>query len=224
MTDKKTSAYALTDERIEFGLNCNLEDPSDDESNGFYAGVKFAEHAHGILAAASCACKRCGGSGWVIVGHGESAGADVCPDCTEPIPATDEPCARCGALGKWAVGYSDFHCPVCDGRQAAAPSEAALNVASQRQKIIAEFLESTGQYVTNDASREAALNDAYAEGRKDEREANVDLLEEFLLAQDALDNREYQGQNAEDYFVLLRRRNAARHDLDAALAKAGAPQ
>jgi|GEM_PF-7028083 len=47
-----------------------------------------------------------------------------------------------------------------------------------------------------------------------EREALV----AFLEAQDALDNREFQGQNAEDYFVMLRRRNLARDDLDAALS------
>lgn len=29
-------------------------------------------------------CKRCGGSGWVMFGRGESAGADGCPDCTIP--------------------------------------------------------------------------------------------------------------------------------------------
>jgi hypothetical protein len=37
-------------------------------------------------------------------------------------------------------------------------------------------------------------------------------------AQDALDNREYAGINAESYDVLMRRRNAARDDLDAMLA------
>lgn len=46
------------------------------------------------------------------------------------------------------------------------------------------------------------------------------VVVEFLEAQDALDNREASGPNAEDYFVLLRRRNAARRDLDAAVAKA----
>jgi hypothetical protein len=45
-------------------------------------------------------------------------------------------------------------------------------------------------------------------------------LDEYLEAQDALDNREYMGINGEDYFVLLRRRNSARTDLDAALALA----
>lgn len=33
----------LTDAHIEFALNCNLEDPSDDESSGFYAGARWAE-------------------------------------------------------------------------------------------------------------------------------------------------------------------------------------
>lgn len=46
-----------------------------------------------------------------------------------------------------------------------------------------------------------------------EREA----LDEFLQAQDALDNHEYQGINGEDYFVLMRRRNRARDELDAAM-------
>ena len=43
-----TGRTRLTKEQIEFGLNCNLEDPSDDESNGFYAGVNFAERMHGV--------------------------------------------------------------------------------------------------------------------------------------------------------------------------------
>jgi hypothetical protein len=43
-------------------------------------------------------------------------------------------------------------------------------------------------------------------------------LQEYLDAQDALDNREYAGINAEDYFVLMRRRNSARDRLDAVLS------
>jgi hypothetical protein len=43
-------------------------------------------------------------------------------------------------------------------------------------------------------------------------------LQEYLDAQDALDNREYAGINAEDYFVLMRRRNSARNRLDAVLS------
>jgi hypothetical protein len=35
----------LTDERIEFGLNNQLEDPSKDEVSGFYAGARWAEQA-----------------------------------------------------------------------------------------------------------------------------------------------------------------------------------
>lgn len=48
-------------------------------------------------------------------------------------------------------------------------------------------------------------------------------LEDYLEAQDALDNQELAGPNAEPYSVLMRRRNAARKDLDAALA-ATAPE
>jgi tetratricopeptide (TPR) repeat protein len=44
-------------------------------------------------------------------------------------------------------------------------------------------------------------------------------LKDFLEAQDALDNHELIGVNAEDYFIVLRRRNAARKDLDSAIAK-----
>ena len=43
-----------------------------------------------------------------------------------------------------------------------------------------------------------------------------DAVEHYLEAQDALDNREYGGINAEPYEKLLRRRNASRNDLDAA--------
>jgi hypothetical protein len=44
-------------------------------------------------------------------------------------------------------------------------------------------------------------------------------LTTFLEAQDALDNRELMGPNAEDYFTLIKRRNAARKHLDAAMQK-----
>lgn len=50
---------------------------------------------------------------------------------------------------------------------------------------------------------------------QDERDARLEAFEALLDAQDALDNREYQGINAESYEVLMRRRNAARRDLDA---------
>ena len=49
----------------------------------------------------------------------------------------------------------------------------------------------------------------------------LDATEDYLQAQDALDNRELNGINAEDYFVLMRRRNAARRDLDAVLVATG---
>ena len=76
-----------------------------------------------------------------------------------------------------AYGREDFHS--WDDPQAVykAMLDAAPVNPAQRQKLIAEFLESTGQYVTNDASRDAALNDAYAEGRKDEREEWVALTD-----------------------------------------------
>ena len=48
-----------------------------------------------------------------------------------------------------------------------------------------------------------------------------DAVEHYLAAQDALDNREYAGINAESYEKLIRRRNASRKDLDAALAAQG---
>lgn len=49
----------------------------------------------------------------------------------------------------------------------------------------------------------------------------VEAVDALLEAQDALDNREISGPNAEDYFVLLRRRNNARDGMDAALSKYG---
>jgi hypothetical protein len=48
-----------------------------------------------------------------------------------------------------------------------------------------------------------------------------DAVEHYLESQDALDNREYAGINAESYETLIRRRNASRKDLDAALAAQG---
>ena len=34
--------FGITEKMIDFGLNCNLEDPSYDEEAGFYAGVNWA--------------------------------------------------------------------------------------------------------------------------------------------------------------------------------------
>ena len=48
-----------------------------------------------------------------------------------------------------------------------------------------------------------------------------DAIEHYLESQDALDNREYAGINAESYETLIRRRNASRKDLDAAIAAQG---
>lgn len=44
-------------------------------------------------------------------------------------------------------------------------------------------------------------------------------IRDYLERQDGLDNREYHGINAEPYEKLISRRNHARDDLDAALAK-----
>lgn len=46
----------------------------------------------------------------------------------------------------------------------------------------------------------------------------LDEMDALIEAQDALDNREYNGTNAEDYFVLLGRRNVARDHYEAARA------
>ncbi len=46
-----------------------------------------------------------------------------------------------------------------------------------------------------------------------------DAVEQYLEAQDALDNRDYSGINAESYEKLVRQRNAARRDLEAARAQ-----
>jgi hypothetical protein len=54
------------------------------------------------------------------------------------------------------------------------------------------------------------------------RDELAEAAHAYRDAQDALDNREYAGINAEDHSVLMRRRNAARDDLDTALARAGA--
>lgn len=52
-----------------------------------------------------------------------------------------------------------------------------------------------------------------------ERDAELlDALADYLEKQDALDDREISGPNAEDYFKLVSRRNTARDFLDAAIA------
>jgi hypothetical protein len=60
---------------------------------------------------------------------------------------------------------------------------------------------------------------AERDAAREERDGLLEALECYLNTQDALDNRELQGPNVEDYFEFVRRRNAARRDLDAAIAK-----
>lgn len=48
-------------------------------------------------------CNRCGGHGWVIVGYGESAGADACPVCIGGEPK------KRGYLGSTPDGGVDDH-------------------------------------------------------------------------------------------------------------------
>lgn len=38
----------LTAADLDWGMDCNLEDPSDDEAHAFERGVRFAEWKHGI--------------------------------------------------------------------------------------------------------------------------------------------------------------------------------
>lgn len=56
----------------------------------------------------------------------------------------------------------------------------------------------------------------------DERDGLVEAAKAYRDAQDTLDNREYAGINGESYGTLMRCRNVARDDLDAALASTGA--
>lgn len=55
-------------------------------------------------------------------------------------------------------------------------------------------------------------------------EEQREVVRAFLEAQDALDNREFQGINGEDWGTLRRRRNVARDELDNALAAPAAAQ
>ena len=48
----------------------------------------------------------------------------------------------------------------------------------------------------------------------------LEATEAYIEAQDNLDNQEFNGINADNYFVLVRRRNEARKHLDVAIAKA----
>lgn len=48
----------------------------------------------------------------------------------------------------------------------------------------------------------------------------LDALDDYLEAQDGLDNREAMGPNAECYWKLMARRNDAREFLDKAIAEA----
>lgn len=76
-----------------------------------------------------------------------------------------------------------------------------------------------GQGIRAEAKRRLALIDAALSATPAPRAPSIEeALKDFLEAQDALDNLEYNGINAENYFVLLRRRNNARDDLDKALA------
>lgn len=49
----------------------------------------------------------------------------------------------------------------------------------------------------------------------------IDASRQFFDAQAELDNHEFAGINADDYSKLMRHRNWAREELDAALARVG---
>jgi hypothetical protein len=46
--EANSPAQELSEEKIVWGLDCNLEDPSDVEARAFTLGVRFAEWQHGI--------------------------------------------------------------------------------------------------------------------------------------------------------------------------------
>ncbi|MDQ0068306.1 hypothetical protein J2W34_000080 [Variovorax boronicumulans] len=83
-------------------------------------------------------------------------------------------------------------------------------------------VKSAGEYVQGDHVEFRGFFGSYGPEVFANAPALLSAVEDFLEAQDALDNREYQGINGEDYSVLMRRRNRARDDLDAAIAKGAA--
>lgn len=76
-----------------------------------------------------------------------------------------DPCPFCGGRAEFKAGvYTGYvmclKCEVMGPNINQAEAEAAWNRRSPDHHIIARFLERTGQYVTNDATREAATKQA----------------------------------------------------------------
>lgn len=89
--------------------------------------------------------------------------------------------------------------------------EADAQIAALQAECDAFYQAAGDAQVERDAARE----------ERDALKAECDALRaafsDYLTAQDALDNHELMGPNAEDYFTLMRRRNAERRHLAAAI-------
>jgi len=89
-TDTLEAAIANTERLI-------LENPTPERIKAALFTLKLRINMNSLSAQQDTKCKRCGGHGWVMVGHGESAGADECPVCIEASAAPEVHDKRCPA-------------------------------------------------------------------------------------------------------------------------------
>ena len=98
-------------------------------------------------------------------------------------------------------------CGHCVGAGQLTASSHTSRTVLQAMAYAADMLGGNGADIVNEA-----------------RAAVAELIEkahEFFDAQEALDNRELMGPNADDHDKLMRRRNQARRELETVLARVG---
>ncbi|GMG89625.1 hypothetical protein Cmtc_08450 [Cupriavidus sp. TKC] len=133
--------------------------------NGMIGGPTFYAPDEGGDPCPDCSCFLCNGSG--VVPDGEITGVGGVEFSNGPIACVKD-CPVCAADRKSAASAQQDEreaewltskwCTVCKGATC-LPGMHGLSEAV-KQHVIAEFLQCTGQYVTNNASREAAIADA----------------------------------------------------------------
>lgn len=115
--------------------------------------------------------------------------------------------------------YGTLDCPACggSGHIADAKASAAHEGGEDGERDANDFIAELAQGIEERDARILELEARLAESAS---VAVREALTSYLGAQDNLDNWECAGLNREDHDKVMSRRNAARRDLDAALAAA----
>ena len=176
--------------------------------------------------------------------HSDGHAADVLMNClndldggefdetlfaASPTPPAEQQAAPKAAPGVGNSGFdhqtaADFLSGKTVSDEAVRKFVAASRWAHDERAALSATLLAMHGVLTSREAEIALLKKALLEAEAAPQPAPAplsDAIEHYLESQDALDNWEYAGINAESYETLIRRRNASRNDLDAALAAQG---